>query len=162
LFGYLYGLFLSQPAPGGLPYVKRTHEVPMEPIVRTSRFAYSDTVMRLGIEIARAGATIFCKLDQGAAARAVGVALRPTTLFIFGNAKAGAQLSAAAPLAALDLPLKLLVWEQRDVAHVAYLPACALALHEGLSAERSLLTAMGDLQRRLVASVAADDAQPVS
>ncbi len=45
----------------------------MEPVVRTSRLAYSDTVMRsLGIEIARAGLTIFCKLDQDAAARAAG------------------------------------------------------------------------------------------
>src|ERR1700722_16291866 len=97
-----------------LPYVKRTHEEPMEPVVRTSRFAYSDTVMRLTVEIAREGLTIFCKLDQDAAARPAGFALRPTTLFIFGDPKVGAKLADVAPLAGLDLPLKLLVWEQSE------------------------------------------------
>jgi uncharacterized protein (DUF302 family) len=126
----------------------------MEPVVRTSRFAYSDTVMRLSIEIARAGQTIFCKLDQDAAARAAGFALRPTTLFIFGDPKAGAQLADAAPLAGLDLPLKLLVWEQSEIASVGYLPAHLLAIKYGLSGQRQLLAAMDDLQRRLVAAVA--------
>jgi uncharacterized protein (DUF302 family) len=134
----------------------------MEPVVRTSRLAYSDTVMHLGIEIARAGLTIFCKLDQDAAARAAGFALRPTTLFIFGDPKGGAQLTDAAPLAALDLPLKLLVWEQSNVAHVGYVPAQLLALRYGLSALGPLLTAMDDSQRRLVATVATGDAQPAS
>jgi uncharacterized protein (DUF302 family) len=126
----------------------------MEPVVRTSRLAYSDTVMRLGIEIARAGLTIFCKLDQDAAARAAGFALRPTTLFIFGDPKAGAQLTDAAPLAALDLPLKLLVWEQSDIASVGYLPAHLLAIRYGLGTQRPLLAALDDVQRRLVATVA--------
>jgi uncharacterized protein (DUF302 family) len=134
----------------------------METVVRTSRFTYSDTVTRLGIEIARAGASIFCKLDQAAAARAAGFALRPTTLFIFGDPKAGAQLTDAAPLAALDLPLKLLVWEQGDVTRVGYLPAHILAPRYDLSAQRALITAMDDLQHRLVATVAAADAQPAS
>jgi uncharacterized protein (DUF302 family) len=134
----------------------------MEPVVRTSRFAYSDTVTRLGIEIARAGATIFCKLDQAALARAAGFALRPTTLFIFGDPKAGAQLADAAPLAALDLPLKLVVWEQSDVARIRYVPAPTLALQYGLSAQRPLLAAMEDLQLRVVATVATDDADNIS
>jgi uncharacterized protein (DUF302 family) len=126
----------------------------MEPVVHTSRYAYSDTVMRLGIEIARAGLTIFCKLDQDAAARTAGFALRPTTLFIFGDPKASAQLTDAAPLAGLDLPLKLLVWEQSDVANVGYLPAHLLAIRYGLSAQRPLLALMDDTQHRLVTAVA--------
>ncbi len=134
----------------------------MEPVVRISRFAYSDTVTHLGIEIARAGLTIFCKLDQDGAARAAGFALRPTTLFMFGDPKADAQLTDAAPLAALDLPLKILVWEQSDVARVGYLPAHMLARRYGLPAQGPLLTAMDDLQLRLVATVATDDPPPVS
>jgi uncharacterized protein (DUF302 family) len=138
------------------------HEDPMEPVVRTSRFAYSDTVTRLGIGIARAGLTIFCKLDQDAAARAAGFALRPTTLFIFGDAKAAAQLTEAAPLAALDLPLKLVIWEQSDVARVAFVPAQMLALRYGLSAQLALLTALDDLQQQVVGTVSTGDARPLS
>jgi uncharacterized protein (DUF302 family) len=126
----------------------------MEPVVRTSRFAYSDTVMRLAVEIAREGLTIFCKLDQDAAARAAGFALRPTTLFIFGDPKVGAKLADVAPLAGLDLPLKLLVWEQSEIASVGYLPAHLLAIRYRLAAQRPLLAAMDDLQHRLVAAVA--------
>jgi uncharacterized protein (DUF302 family) len=44
----------------------------------------------------------------------MGLAMRPTKLLIFGNAKAGTPLMLAAPTLALDLPLKALVWEDAD------------------------------------------------
>jgi uncharacterized protein (DUF302 family) len=134
-----------------MPHAKST-----EPVVGTSSFSYSETVSRLGIEIAKAGATTVCKLDQSGAAKAAGCALRPTTLFIFGNTKAGAELMGAVPLVALDLPLKLLVWEEDAAAHVAYLPARAIAERYGIAGMDALIDAMDALLRHLLACMTAE------
>jgi uncharacterized protein (DUF302 family) len=66
------------------------------------------------------GVTVFAVLDQAAAARAAGLSLRDTVLVIFGNPAAGTPVMAAAPLAALDLPLKLLIWDDTGTTRIAY------------------------------------------
>jgi uncharacterized protein (DUF302 family) len=132
------------------------HADSTEPVVGTSRFSYSETVLRLGIEIAKAGATTFCKLDQSGTAKAAGCTLRPTTLFIFGNTKADAELMQATPLAALDLPLKLLVWEEEAAARVAYLPARGIAERYGVATMDSLIDAMDALLQHLLACMAGE------
>lgn len=63
---------------------------------------------------------IFAVIDQADAARAAGLTLRDTVLVIFGNPTAGTPLMDAAPLAALDLPLKLLVWDDAGTTRLAY------------------------------------------
>jgi uncharacterized protein (DUF302 family) len=73
------------------------------------------------------GATIFATIDQAAAAKSVGLTLRPTTLIVFGNPKAGTALMVAFPLVALDLPLKIVVWEERGVVSVAYVTVSEIA-----------------------------------
>jgi uncharacterized protein (DUF302 family) len=57
------------------------------------------------------GIKVFATWDQQAEARAVGLAMPPTTLIVFGNPKAGTPLMLAQPLSALDLPLKVLIVE---------------------------------------------------
>jgi uncharacterized protein (DUF302 family) len=66
------------------------------------------------------GVTVFAVIDQAAAARAAGLSLRDTVLVIFGNPAAGTPVMAAAPLAALDLPLKLLIWDDAGTTRIAY------------------------------------------
>jgi uncharacterized protein (DUF302 family) len=66
------------------------------------------------------GVTVFAVIDQAAAARAAGLSLRDTVLVIFGNPAAGTPVMAAAPLAALDLPLKVLVWDDKGTTRIAY------------------------------------------
>ncbi|WP_405064815.1 DUF302 domain-containing protein [Kribbella sp. NBC_01510] len=66
------------------------------------------------------GVTVFAVIDQAAAARAAGLNLRDTVLVIFGNPAAGTPVMAAAPLAALDLPLKLLIWDDTATTRIAY------------------------------------------
>jgi uncharacterized protein (DUF302 family) len=73
-----------------------------------------DTVAELSAAIEGTGAKIFAAIDQAAEANASGLVLRPTHLIVFGNPRAGAPIMEVAPPAALDLPLKLLVWEARD------------------------------------------------
>jgi uncharacterized protein (DUF302 family) len=57
------------------------------------------------------GVTVFAVVDHSGEAAKVGMSLAPTKLLIFGSPKAGTPLMAAAPSAALDLPLKILVWQ---------------------------------------------------
>lgn len=57
------------------------------------------------------GMTLFAHIDHTAAAEAVGLHLRPTSVVIFGSPKAGTPLMDAFPALAIDLPLKMLVWQ---------------------------------------------------
>ncbi len=60
------------------------------------------------------GHTLFALVEQSGDAEKAGMKMPPTKLLIFGNPKAGTPLMLAAPSSALDLPLKLLVWEDAD------------------------------------------------
>lgn len=95
--------------------------------MKRSRFPYSETLEKLKDAIIKGGNTIFAEIDQAAAARSVGMALRPTTLIVFGNPKGGTPLMEAFPLVALDLPLKLLVWEESGEVNVSYVPVSKIA-----------------------------------
>ena len=64
------------------------------------------------------GNKIFARIDQAAEAAAVGLELRPTILLLFGNPKAGTPLMQRYPNLALDLPLKVLIWEENGQVHV--------------------------------------------
>ena len=65
----------------------------------------------------------------------MGLALRPTTLLLFGSPAAGTPVMVAAPLAALDLPLKVLVWADGAQTKVSYLAPAALAARYDLAPE---------------------------
>lgn len=69
------------------------------------------TIDRLKAELAASGLTVFAEIDHAAGAAAVGLALGPTTVVIFGNAKGGTPLMQAAQTIGIDLPLKALVWQ---------------------------------------------------
>ncbi|MBV9449929.1 MAG: DUF302 domain-containing protein [Streptosporangiaceae bacterium] len=84
--------------------------VPPDGIVsKRSPFGVDESVSRLTDVIEAAGAKVFAVIDQAAEARKAGMSLRDTQLVIFGNPAAGTPIMAAEPLAALDLPLKILV-----------------------------------------------------
>jgi uncharacterized protein (DUF302 family) len=66
------------------------------------------------------GMKIFARIDQAAEAAAVGLELRPTILIFFGNPKGGTPLMQQFPNLALDLPLRVLVWEEAGKVHVSF------------------------------------------
>ena len=70
-----------------------------------------ETVQKLKAMLQAKGVMLFALVDHSGEAEKVGMTMRPTKLLIFGNPKAGTPLMLAAPSAALDLPLKILVWE---------------------------------------------------
>jgi uncharacterized protein (DUF302 family) len=71
----------------------------------------TETVERLKALLAQKGIELFVQIDHAAAARKVGLSLRPTQVLIFGNPKAGTPLMQSQQTIGLDLPLRALVWE---------------------------------------------------
>ncbi len=69
------------------------------------------TVEKLKAILSAKAVTLFALIDHSGEAEKVGMAMRPTRLLIFGSPKAGTPLMQAAPSIAIDLPLKILVWE---------------------------------------------------
>ncbi|HEY8090830.1 MAG TPA: DUF302 domain-containing protein [Polyangiaceae bacterium] len=98
--------------------------------VRTVRCAaaVADTVARVERDVAAAGMKIFARIDQREEARAVGLSMPPMVLLLFGSPKAGTPLMLARPTVGIDLPLKVLVWE--DDAGVTWLTCNTPALLE--------------------------------
>jgi len=72
------------------------------------------TVTRLKEIFISKGVTLFAVIDHSGEAAKVGMTMRPTKLLIFGNPKGGTPLMQDSPSAALDLPLKILVWQDED------------------------------------------------
>ncbi|HEX3617222.1 MAG TPA: DUF302 domain-containing protein [Solirubrobacteraceae bacterium] len=100
--------------------------------MKTSPWPVAETVRRLRETLDARGITVFATIDQAAAARDAGLELRDTVLIIFGNPAGGTPVMEAAPLAALDLPLKLLVWDESGQTQVSYLTPTVLAARWGL------------------------------
>ena len=71
---------------------------------------FAGTISRLTASLQSHGVKVFSVIDQQAEAAAVGLAMPPVTLILFGNPKAGTPLMIAQPTSALDLPLKAVVW----------------------------------------------------
>jgi uncharacterized protein (DUF302 family) len=103
-------------------------------VTKLSPHPVAETVSRLTSMISAKGIRLFAVIDQSAEARQAGLTLRQTTLVIFGSPAAGTPVMAAAPLAALDLPLKVLVWDDDGQTKVSYYSPDALAARHHLGA----------------------------
>ena len=77
--------------------------------------------------------TVFSTVDHSGEARRHGLELRDTVVVIFGSPVAGTPVMQAAPLAALDLPLKVLVWDDDGQTRISYTDPAALAARHHLS-----------------------------
>jgi uncharacterized protein (DUF302 family) len=80
-------------------------------VQKTSNHSVDQTVEQFKGILQAKGVTLFALVDHSGEAEKVGLKMRPTKLLIFGSPKAGTPLMLAAPSSALDLPLKLLIWE---------------------------------------------------
>ena len=78
---------------------------------KPSKHSVQQTVEVLRNILKSKGVAVFALIDHSGEAEKVGLKMRPTKLLIFGNPKAGTPLMLASPSSAIDLPLKLLVWE---------------------------------------------------
>jgi len=80
-------------------------------ISKPSNHSVDQTVEKLKNILQSKGVMLFALVDHSGEAERVGMKMRPTKLLIFGSPKAGTPLMLAAPNIAIDLPLKILVWE---------------------------------------------------
>ena len=120
---------------------------------KVSPRSVTDTVSRLTGILSAKGMKVFAVIDQSAEASQVGMRLRETTLVMFGNPAAGTPVMTAAPLAALDLPLKVLIWDDAGQTKVTYLAPAALGARYQLSADLTAkLAGIDPLTDALIAS----------
>jgi uncharacterized protein (DUF302 family) len=80
-------------------------------ITKSTNHTVDETVSRIKALLQNKGIKLFALVDHSGEAEAIGIKMPPTKLLIFGNPKGGTPLMLAAPTVAIDLPLKLLVWE---------------------------------------------------
>jgi uncharacterized protein (DUF302 family) len=122
-------------------------------VTKLSPRPVADTVTRLVGILGAKGVKLFTVIDQSAEARQVGLQLRDTTLVIFGSPAAGTPVMAASPMSALDLPLKVLVWDDGGQTKVSYYAPAELAARHGLSPDlEKNLAAIDGLTDALVAA----------
>lgn len=104
-------------------------------VTKVSPWSMADTVARLSAVVAARGLKVFAVIDDSDEARQVGLALRDTKLFIVGSPKLTTAVIDAAPLAALDLPLRVVVWEDGYQTKVSYPSPAEVARRYGLNAD---------------------------
>ena len=122
-------------------------------VTKLSHESVAATVAELTSMITAKGMRLLAVIDQAAEARQAGLELRETVLVIFGSPQAGTPVMAASPLAALDLPLKVLIWADADQANVSYYSPDALAARHHLTADLAAgLAGISALTDALVAS----------
>jgi uncharacterized protein (DUF302 family) len=120
---------------------------------RRSAVAVATTVARLTEAINTVGAKLFAVIDHSGEAERAGLSLRDTKVVVFGNPAAGTPVMEASPLAALDLPLKVLVWEDDSGAvWMSYLSGQWLAERHGIPTDLAKPLFAVDVLTALVAS----------
>ncbi len=105
---------------------------------RPSAYSVAETVDRLEAVLRTRNITVFTKIDHAAEASKVGLTMPPTQLLIFGDPRGGTPLMLAAPMIAIDLPLKVLVWQDSaGKVSVSYNTADFLRQRYGLNDEQA-------------------------
>jgi uncharacterized protein (DUF302 family) len=89
-------------------------------VTKVSPWSMVDTIARLSAVVAARGMEVLAVVDHSGRARDVGLSLRETKLVLFGSPSAATPLIDAAPLAALDLPFRVVVWEDGYRTLVSY------------------------------------------
>lgn len=125
-------IMLAPPASAGSDLVtkKSAHTVPQ-------------TLNRLEKALKEKGIVIFARIDHAAGAQKAGMRLRPTELLIFGNPKLGTPLMQSKQTIGIDLPLKVLAWEDQDgQVWLAYTDPASLADRYGITDRAEVITKM--------------------
>ncbi len=112
-------------------------------IVRDSPYSVKETIDRLESALKKRGVTIYIRIDQQEELQRVGQLIPPLEFLLFGNPKAGGLVMALHPAAALDLPLKVVAWQdEHGAVRVIYNEAGYIRgrydLSEGVSAPLDL------------------------
>jgi uncharacterized protein (DUF302 family) len=119
-----------------------------------SDLTFPDTVDRLVETIEKVGMNVFARIDHAAGARDVGMNLPPSVVLIYGHARGGTPIMQAAPVAALDLPLRVLIREtDRGETMIAFHPARQMLARYLIP--RELVDRLAKAQQLLVSAIEA-------
>jgi uncharacterized protein (DUF302 family) len=122
-----------------------------------SNLTFPETVDHLVDAIEKVGMNVFAKIDHAAGAKDVGMNLLPSVVLIYGHARGGTPVMQAAPAAALDLPLRVLIREtDRGQTIVAFHPARQMLAHHAIPGE--LVDRLAKSQQLLVGAIQAGPA----
>ncbi len=105
-------------------------------VTRRSRHSAETTLARLEAAVVERGLSVFARFDHAAAAHAVGLPMPDASVLVFGSPRGGTPLMIAAPLIALELPLRALVWSDADGGvFISYVDPAYLGRRYGLPDE---------------------------
>jgi uncharacterized protein (DUF302 family) len=99
--------------------------------------------------------TLFARIDHAAGARAAGLELPDEVVLVFGSAAGGTPVMQADPRAGIDLPLRMLVWDDGGTTRVAHHDPAELAEQFALGGRTETLAVLRGLLDRLVAAAVA-------
>jgi uncharacterized protein (DUF302 family) len=102
-------------------------------ITKSASGSVDELVARLTDMIENRDLVLFAVVDHSGEAKGCGLELRNTKVVIFGSPKAGTPVMVASPLSALDLPLKVLIWDDRGQTKISYTDPDTLATRHHLS-----------------------------
>jgi uncharacterized protein (DUF302 family) len=120
-----------------------------------SSFDPKETMDQVEAEIQARGLTVFARIDHAAGAAEVGLPLAPTDLIIFGNARGGTPLMQSVQTVGIDLPLKILVWQDAESkTWISYNEPKWIARRHGVANEEPLVAKLTDLLRAIAAAAA--------
>ena len=120
-----------------------------------SRFGPKETMDRLATEIQAREMKVFARIDHAAGAAEAGLTLRPTELIIFGNARGGTPLMQSVQTVGIDLPLKVLVWQ--DAANntwLSYSEPSWIAQRHGVADAEPVVSKLGAALNTIVRAAA--------
>lgn len=114
-----------------------------ELVVKDSTRSVKETIDALAAALAEKGIKVVARVDHAAGAKAAGLELPPSELIIFGNPKLGTPLLQAQPTIGLDLPMKVLAWQDANgKVKIAYTAPAALVARHGITGKDDVVGAM--------------------
>jgi uncharacterized protein (DUF302 family) len=124
----------------------------LRPVEHISAVAFAPTLERLVQAIETAGMMVFARIDHAEGARQVGLEMPPTVVLLYGHARGGTPIMLAAPQAALDLPLRVLVRQEGDGrVLVSFHPVAPMLRQAGVP--EALATRLEPAQRILLEAI---------
>jgi len=120
-------------------------------IIRRSPLPVKETIDKIAEALSKNGAIIYTRINQQTEADKAGIRLNPLEFILFGNPKRGGEVMQENPVAALDLPLKIIAWQDDDLkAWVYYNDAVYLQSRFSLSNEVTELIDMDPVVIRIL------------
>jgi len=118
-----------------------------------SPYAAEVTLNRLRENVKNKGLNVFTEIDHSQAAQKSNMKLDPTFVLIFGNPKVGTRLMQADPRLGIELPLKILVYENNGITQIAYVDPVIYGEIYNLKEQEDILQNMSNLLKTIVAEV---------